>query len=74
MPYKNAYNNNVSNRLNTIYLNHIRNEDQINDVFNIPNSHDIVGQQEHVATLAENPDTVGGSAHEMTTLHDPGFV
>ena len=73
MPYKNNYNQNVSNRLNTIYLNHIRKEDQSNDDYYQPNSYDIVGQQEHAATLAENPDTVGGNAHEMTTLHDLGY-
>jgi len=73
MPYNNPINQDVSNRLNTIYLNHIRKEDQSNDDDYQPNSYDIVGQQEHAATLAENPDTFGGNAHEMTTLHDLGY-
>ena len=73
MPYMNEYNLNVSNRLNTIYLNHIRNEDQINDNFHQPQHNDIVGEHEHVATLHENPDIVGGNAHEMQTLHDLGY-
>jgi len=73
MPYRNEVNQNVSNRLNTIYLNHIRKEDQMNDNYYQPGNYDIVGQQEHTATLAENPDIVGGSAHEMTTLHDLGY-
>ena len=42
----------------------------MNDNLNIPNSLDITGQHEHIAVLAENPDTVGGTAHEMTTLHE----
>jgi len=73
MPYNNAINQNVSNRLNTIYLNHIRKEDQSNDNYYEPTNYDIVGQYEHAATLAENPDIVGGNAHEMTTLHDLGY-
>ena len=73
MPYKNNYNQRVSNRLNTIYLNHIRKEDQSNDNYYEPTNYDIVGQYEHAATLAENPDIVGGNAHEMTTLHDLGY-
>ena len=73
MPYLNAINQDVSNRLNTIYLNHIRKEDQLNDNYYQPDNLDITGQYEHIATLAENPDTVGGSAHEMTTLHDLGY-
>ena len=59
MPYNNALNQNVSNRLNTIYLNHIRKEDQSNDDYYGPTNYDIVGQYEHAATLAENPDIVG---------------
>ena len=73
MPYSNHINQNVSNRLNTIYLNHIRKEDQLNDNYYQPDNLDITGQYEHIATLAENPDTVGGNAHEMTTLHDLGY-
>ena len=73
MPYNNAINQNVSNRLNTIYLNHIRKEDQSNDDYYGPTNYDIVGQYEHAATLAENPDIVGGNAHEMATLHDLGY-
>jgi hypothetical protein len=72
-PYNNPINQNVSNRLNTIYLNHIRKEDQLNDNYYQPDNLDITGQYEHIATLAENPDTVGGNAHEMTTLHDLGY-
>ena len=54
MPFDNDYNRNVSNRLNQIYFDHIRLEDQINDNYHQPANNDITGQYEHTATLAEN--------------------
>jgi hypothetical protein len=67
MPYRNPYNQNISNQIRNIDQNHVNRINAISET----NAYDVVTPMEH--TTMHNPNVTGGSGFAAATVQDLGF-